>query len=122
MRRADERQKIERYDRYLDALISMQGDTDAALAVVYGVSVQEAVDRHDELLPDVQAGVPASNINEMLKRRDLDKAARVTILRKWAFCNNPAASLKALDMLADLDEGSPQVGSYEQYVRLAMAE
>jgi hypothetical protein len=122
MRRAEERRRCERYDRYLDALISLQGDTDAALAVVYGIRVQEVEARHDELLGDVQAGVPASSISEMLKKRDLDKASRVTILRKWAFCNNPAASLKALDMLADLDEGSPQTGSYEQYCRLAMLE
>ena len=124
MRRADDRHaEIERYHRQLPrrAHLLLQGDTDGALAVVYGITVQEAVERHDELLPDVQAGVPTASINEMLKRRDLDKAARVTILRKWAFCNNPAASLKALDMLSELDSGGPSESSYEQFCRLAMA-
>jgi hypothetical protein len=122
MVRAEAKRKLQRYDRYLDALIAMQGDTDAALAVVYGISPMEAQDRHDDLLVDVQAGVPASSMSEMMKRRDLDKAARVTILRKWVFSANPAASLKALDMLGDLEEGQADAGSYEMYVKLALQE
>ena len=120
-KRAEDRRRQERYSRYLDALIASQGDTDCALAVVYGLnSVQEAVDRHDELLADVQAGIPSSSINDMLKGRDLDKAARVSILRKHAYSSNPAASLKALDMIQDLDGSGPSESSYEQFVRLAM--
>jgi len=122
MVRAEAKRKLQKYDRYLDALIALQGDTDAALAVVNGISPQEAMDRHDELLIDVQAGVPASSMVEMMKRRDLDKAARITLIRKWAYSANPAASLKALDMLSDLEEGTADTGSYEQYVKLAMAE
>lgn len=120
---AEAKRRSERYDRFLDALIALGGDTDSALAIVYGISVQEATERHDELHADVLAGVPTSSISEMLERRDLSQAARLTLLRRHAFSPNPAASLKALDMLAELDSGRGQdAGTYEQYVRLAMAQ
>jgi hypothetical protein len=117
--RREQQTKLARYDRYIDAVIALSGDQVTALATVFGIEVGEADQRFEELLADVQNGIPSSTVSEMLQRRDLSKAARLTILRKHAYSNNPAASLKALDMLKDIDGAGPDVGSYESFVRRA---
>lgn len=119
---ADQRQRTERYDRYLDSLSTFQGDVDAALAIVYQIDVQQAQERHGELLADVQQGIGSSSLGEIIGRRDLSHNALVTLLRKWAYCGNPAASLKAIDMLRDMGDGAPSEGSFEKYARLASME
>jgi hypothetical protein len=119
---AEQREKVERYDHYLDNLSTYHGDIDQALAVVYGVGVDQAGDRRAELLADVQSGIGSSSLGEIITRRDLSHTALVTLLRKWAYCGNPAASLKAIDMLRDMGEGAPSEGSFEKYARLALLE
>lgn len=119
---ADQRQRLERYDRYLDSLVDFHGDIDKALSIVYRVSVEQATERHDELLTDVQTGIGSSSISEIIKRRDVSRGALLSLLRKWAYCGNPAASLKAIDMLRDLGDDGPSESSFEQYARLALME
>lgn len=119
---ADQRGRLERYDRYLDNLVDFHGDIDKALSIVYQVGVDEATERHDELLTDVQTGIGSSSISEIIKRRDVSRGALLSLLRKWAYCGNPAASLKAIDMLRDLGDDGPSESSFEQYARLALLE
>lgn len=119
--RAAGRARLTRYDRFLDNLADYHGDEVHALATVYQVSIEEAMDRRDELLLDVQTGVPTSSIAEDLKRRNIHRAAQVRILAKWMYSANPAASLKALDMAREMEGSGPDMGSFEQYARIATA-
>lgn len=115
------RARLTRYDRFLDNLADYHGDEVQALATVYQITPEEAHQRRDELLLDVQSGVPTSSISEDLKRRNIHRAAQVRILQKWMFSNNPGASLKALDMAREMEGSGPDIGSFEQYARIATA-
>lgn len=117
------RQRENRYDMYLDAMVGTGGNRVAALAVVFKISEQEAVDRYNELLAEVQRGIPTSSVTEVLERNDVTTHARVKVLRRHLYGPIPAASLKAAEMLADLDDRPAHSGTrYEHYIRMVMAE
>lgn len=116
--RAHARWRMERYDRYLDALCEYHGDTVKALSIVYQIDIHEAERRRTELLADVQTGLATASFAEQLVRLDMDKNARLAMLRKHMFAPNPAQSLKALDMIEEMDTNAPDIGSYEHYVRM----
>lgn len=113
------RMRLARYDRFLDALAVNGGDEIDALAKVYGVTPQEADARRDELIADVQAGVPTSSIGEDMRRRHLSDAAIARVLAKWVYSDNPAASLNAIKQVREVAEAAPNTGSFEQYARIA---
>lgn len=108
-----------RYERYLDALVEFGGDQEQALADVYGLPREEVRLRRVELHADVKSGIGSSELSEVLERNDLALASRVAVLRKHAFSANPAASLKALDMVSEMEGTRGDVGSFESYLRLA---
>lgn len=109
-----------RYDLYLDRLIAMGGDKLAAIASIFNLSLQETQARFEELYAQIQHGKASSSIGELLDRNDLNKAAQVAILRRHAYSPNPAASLKALDMIGDLSGTNEEADSYDRYVRAIM--
>lgn len=112
-----------RYDRYLDSLVATHGDAVAALAAVYDLTEKEVGLRYTELLADVRAEAGTSRMADLLESQDLSKAARLRVLRNHVFSGAPAASLKALDMLAEMEgTGHDVEASYEQYVRAVIAE
>lgn len=109
----------ERYARYLDALAEHGGDQEQALAEVYGLSVEQVRPRRLELQMDVRSGLGATSLSDVLEQNDLALVARANLLRKHAYSANPAASLKALDMIGELEGERADVGSFESYLRLA---
>jgi hypothetical protein len=111
--------RLKRYDRFLDDLAACAGNEVHALAMTYSVSQEEARERYNELMEDVQAGVATSSISDDLHRYHAGKAARARVISRWLYSNNPAASLKAADMANELDSGGPDLGSFEQYARNA---
>jgi hypothetical protein len=108
-----------RYNLYLDLLADHDGDQEKALSVIYDLPIEEVRLRRIELQADVRQGIGTSSLAEVLERNDLDLAARANLLRKHAYSNNPAASLKSIDMIQDLEGDRSDVGSFEAYLRLA---
>lgn len=120
--RVHSRARLARYDRFLDNLADFNGDEVQALAIVYGISLEEVEARRAELLIDVQAGVPTSSIGEDLKRRHMGQSAIARVLAKWLYSGIPGASLKAAQMALEISGEGPDIGSFEQYARIATAE
>lgn len=91
------------YVAYLQALVRHNGNQIPALAEAYGISEIEAerkqVDLHDRLVRSAK-GLSQS---ELMRRYDLGPEVRTFLLRAHAFSPNPAVSLKAIDMLNDID-------------------
>jgi hypothetical protein len=112
----------ERYNRYLDAMIEFAGDQEQALADVYGLTVEEVRPRRLELQADVRNGLGSSDLADVLEQNDLTMRARATLLRKHAYSLNPAASLKAIDMVTELEGERSDVGSFESYLRLIKSQ
>lgn len=111
-----------RYDAYIDTLVSVDGDTDAALAIVFGIELADAKTRRVELLTLIRAGAATTSTAALLERNDLTLAARIGIYRKHAYSPFAAASLKALDAIENLDGSGPDEGSdYDSYVRSVMS-
>jgi hypothetical protein len=114
--------RAERHTRYLDALVEFAGDQEQALADVYGLTVEQVRPQRLELLADVRTGIGSTDLGEILERNALDLTARVNLLRRHAYSNTPAASLKALDMIADLDDDRSDHGSFEAYLRMVKSQ
>src|ERR1700730_16195437 len=74
-----------RYAAYLEELVEQNGNQEQALAVVYGIQVEEARLRRIELQNDVRTGLGATSLAEVLERNDLGQAARANLLRKHAY-------------------------------------
>jgi len=115
--RAEMRVAATRYNRYLDALHDSFGDQEAALAAAYNLPIEEVRERFYELRVDVRRGQGATDISQVLERNDLTQADRVAIMRRHAYSANPAASLKAVDMISDMEGDSGNLGSFEDYLR-----
>ena len=75
-----------------------------------------------DLLAEVRRGMGVSPLGDLLERRGLGLAARVNILGKHAYSDNPAASLKAIDMIGDMAGQTANEGSFESFLRLAKSQ
>lgn len=111
------------YSDYLRALVNHGGDDAAALAETLDIPREEAARRRSELRGRILAdGDSGHSLQDMLKTYDLGKRARLAILRAHAYSAVPAASLKAVDMLNEIDQGrATDTGSYESWLRTVMA-
>lgn len=108
-----------RHDRYLDALIEFKGDRELALADVFGLTPDEVRPQVLDLVAEVRRGLAVSPLGELLERRGLDLAGRVNILSRHAYSDNPAASLKAVDLAAEMAGQTANEGSFESFLRTA---
>ena len=114
---AERKRAGERYLRYLDLVIACNGDRRAALALLYDVEIDEVLERENELHAEVMAGAGVASMGDLLKKNDVAKETRVALLKRHAFSPVPAASLKAIDMLGEMDnDKSDQAGRYESYL------
>lgn len=116
--REDMRVRSNRYLRYLDLLRANGGDKISALAAIYSVSLEQAHERQYELHLDVRTGMGGTDLAGVLEANDLALTDRVALLRSHAYSDNPAASLKALDMAQDLEGSGGGQGSFESFLRL----
>ncbi len=116
---AERRERGNRYLRYLDAMVEFNGNQDMALAQVYGLQVEDAAARRIELQADVRTGLGTTDIGEQLERNDLSLTARLALYRRHAYSPVPAASLKALEAVSELEGERADVGSFESYLRTA---
>lgn len=117
--RAEQKALGARYNRYLEARADCGGDKIAALAVVFGLEIDEVAVRQDELHMEVMRGVASSSVAELLEANDLNLAARAKLYAKHAWSNVPAASLKALQEIGELEGERQDQGSFESFLRLA---
>lgn len=119
--RSDAKLRRARYARYIDLMMALGGNRTMALAQVYGVSIEEAQERSFELHADVLTGIADSDLGTVLEANDLGLAARARVLSKHLYSKNPAASLKAADMIKDIEGDRGDVGSFESFLRVAKA-
>lgn len=119
---SEQAMRATRYTRYLEAMVRLGGDQIAALAEVYELTPQDVEERHLELQADVRAGIGTSVLADVLEKNDLSVAARAAVLRKHLYSTNPAASLKALDLVNDMEGDRADFGSFESYLRLAKGQ
>jgi len=117
--RAEQKMLGERYNRYLDAMAEFKGDQEQALADVFGLSPEEVRPQRLALQNEVCRGIGTSDVGDVLVRNDLALAARASILRRWAYSDNAAASLKAADLAGELEGERASQGSFESFLRLA---
>jgi hypothetical protein len=107
------------YRDYLRALSRHGGDEVAAISEVLVMPIAEVEERrlelHEQILEEAGTG---RSLQIMLKENDLNKEARVRILRGHVYSENPAASLKALQLVDEIDQTRvADSNSYESYLR-----
>ena len=108
-----------RYRAYLQLLVENGLDRIAALARVFDLSIEEARNREYELHLEVRRGIGATEVGKVLEDHDLGLHERAALMRKWAYSDNPAASLKSIDMAQSLEGDGQHIGSFESFLRLA---
>lgn len=108
-----------RYRAYLQLLAASGLDRISALAEVFNVSIEEAREHEYELHIEVRRGIGATEVGKVLEDHDLGIHERAALMRKWAYSENPAASLKSIDMAQSLEGDSAHVGSFESFLRLS---
>jgi hypothetical protein len=116
---SEQRMRQRRYDRYLAVLADTYGNRIAALATVFGVTEAEAEVRALELHTELKEGIGTSTVADEIERNDLGVSARAAVLRKHLYSSNPAASLKAADMVSEMEGDRQDLGSFESYLRQA---
>lgn len=119
---AEQQMRANRYDRYLDLVREYAGDREAALAAVYGLTKEAARAQLRELLTDVQSGRATSSVSQTLENYDLSLTARANLLRTHAYSDNPAASLKAVQLAGELEGNRADLGSFEDYLRISRSQ
>lgn len=110
--------RIGRHKRYLDALAEFGGSQEQALAEVYGLSVDETRMRRAELQRDVNSGMGTISQEEILRGNDLSFEARAKVLRSHMYSSVPAASLKAIEILGNIEGNRSDLGDFETYLRI----
>ena len=119
---SEQRERADRYDAYLDAMADTGLDEVKALARVYELTEDAARLQIDRLRHDVRLGIGSSSVAHQLERNDLNEVAQIRRLRGHVYSDNPAASLKALDMVREMTGTRGELGSFEQYLKLAKAQ
>jgi hypothetical protein len=119
LRQAEQRALALRTNRYLEARADNMGDIDQALSQVFGVSIEEARERRDELHTEAMRGIGATPLGELLEQNDLSLMARVKLYARHAYSPVPAASLKALQEIGEMEGERQDQGSFESFLRLA---
>lgn len=118
---ADPKHLRERYNQYTRALVESNGNPVPALAIVFQISEHEALQRQVALHDELTASMQGMTTAQIFKANDLDKNARIMLLREKVFSGIPAVSLKALDMINDLDStSSSSDDSWENMVAMAL--
>lgn len=120
--RTEAKTRAERYDKWLDALISLGGDKIKALQFVYEIGESDARARQYELEIDVRLGMAQSDIGELLDKNNISTAAQAKILGKWSYSDNPAASINAIKLVQEMQGDTKEVGSFESFLRLSKAQ
>lgn len=116
-----EHQRLEaRYERYLDLLGAAGGNRAAALAEIFGLPIDEVYPQMPALLAAVREGLRTGALGDALEQNALGVNERVRILRHHAYnLENPAASLKAVDMAHEMQGQTSDGGSFEHFIRAA---
>lgn len=107
------------YQLFLRNLVALNGNEVQALSATLGLNQSDVENRAQELKDSIIANATTGrSLQDILKVYNINKEARIAILASHAFSSVPAASLKAIDMLNDLDAGRvADEASYESYVR-----
>ena len=105
---------------YAKALIAQQGDVVGALANVFDVTKEYALANMIALHERARGASRANNsMSDMIERHDLTTEIRLAKLREMLFSDAPAVSLKAMDMIGEMDATakSKRIGtSWESFV------
>lgn len=109
---------VELYEMWIETLARKHGDKDEALAEIFNLPVEQIPARRKELLGLVRIGRAQSPVAHLLEKADLDQASRIALLRKQAYSDNPAASLKALDMVEQIVGSKGERGSFEDFLAI----
>lgn len=117
---ADQQMRATRYARYVKLRMDYQGDEEKALAEIFPDLTPEAIHAGlERLLEDVRTGLVAHTVAKELERNDLGLAAQMQVLARHVYSDNPAASLKGLDMVREISGVQSNLGSWEEYARMA---
>lgn len=119
--KADQKILRAKFDQYCRELTKSYGDPVPALAIVFDISEDEARERQVELHDEITRAVNSLSTKDLLDMSGLSKPYRIMKLKLAMNSDNPAAMLKAIDMLNDMDGASKTSGeTWEEWIASAL--
>lgn len=121
--KADPKHLRQRFSSYCKELVKSAGDPVPAIAMIYGISEEEAREREIELHSEIMRAVNNMSQKELFEMNGISKAHRTMVLKDMMYSDIPAARLKAVDMLNDMDGSSKSSGdTWEEWAAMAMGK
>lgn len=123
IKEADPKHLREKFDLYCRLLAEHYGEPVPALAAVFGISLEEAAERQAELHNEITRATSAMTQRDLFSMLNISKEHRTARLKTMMYCDNPAVSLKAMDMLNDMDGNAKSSGdTWEEWIALAIKQ
>lgn len=120
-KKADPKHLRDRYALYCRLLAENYGNPAPALAEVFDISIEEAQLRQVELHTEITRAMQGVSTRELFTMNQMSKEHRLMHLRSLMYHPNPAVSLKAMDMLNELDGATKSSGdTWEEWIGLAL--
>jgi hypothetical protein len=110
--------------RYAQLLVRHGGDAIRALAELRGVSVADAAAHFLEYRDEVLRDSTDMDLQSLLELHDAALPQQIAVLRTWMFDEKAAPSLKAVELLRDIEgkAGARRMGQRaEDLIRMALA-
>lgn len=121
--KSDPKHLRQRFSLYCKQLTLHMGDPVPALAMVFEISLDEAQERQAELHHEIMRAVNNMSQKELFEMNGISKSHRTMVLKDMMYSDMPAARLKAVDMLNDMDGSGKSSGeTWESWVALAMGK
>jgi len=112
-----------RYENFIEHMVSTGGNMVLALSLTYGIPSEELKPNLRAYRDDVALGAPSSSVSALLEDVGLGKRARVAILAKYAYSDDPKVALVATKLATDLDgDKHDHATTYETYLRMVKAQ
>ena len=108
-----------KYALYLEELVRTGGDVASALATALNIPLEEAHEKRAELHAEMLEKGMGRSVSKVLRESDLNAEGRIAVLRSLVYSGVPAAQLRAIDLLSEMDQGrgEDENASYEAFVR-----
>lgn len=118
----EQKELIKRFKVYSKTLSLNGGNQVNALCAAYGITEHDAEEHQIKLHDELMKAARGLTTSEVMKMNDVDKNARIMLLKSHMYSSEPGPSLKAIDLLHQIDSASRGADeSWETWVTSALA-
>ena len=111
------------FARYAQLLVKHKGDPVPAIAELRGLSESDVASDLPRLREELHTRAAGTDLSTLLEKHDVSLVNQIAVLRNWMYDNHAAPSLKAVELLREIEgkAGQRRQGQRaEDLIRLAL--